>query len=149
MKRDLVAIDASCLIAIQAEEELGEHLKSLLKTKWTGFCTEYSILETYYVLCRKFGWNAAVEKLKSLKESNVLQIEPFSSLLEAVAQLKCQRAIAVGDCFTITLAKKINGQAIFYNKESEVEKAMKKQPFDVEIKFLEDLIDRLDGKTQD
>lgn len=144
MKKGLVSIDASCLIAVQAEEPLSSEFKSLLKTKWIGYCSEYSLIETLYILCRKLGRDVAEGKLKALKESNVLQIEPFNALLEAVAQLKCQRAIAIGDCFTIALAKKINGQAIFYNKELEIVNAIKIKPFDVEIKFLEDIIKELD-----
>lgn len=39
------------------------------------------------------------------------------------------------DCLTIALAKILQGQAIFYQKEKEIDKAMENKLFDVKIIF--------------
>ena len=139
MKKDNVSIDASCLIAIQTDEKLGQKFKKLLMGKWNAYCTEIAILEFYYVLCRKLGWDIAKTKLQSLKESGTIQIKPINDLIEVAAQLKCQKSIAIADCLTIALACEIQGKAIFNNEERELKKAIETKPFDVEIFFLENL----------
>jgi len=140
MKKSSVSIDSSCLIALQANEELGNRFKERAKQDWDVYCSEFAILETFYVLCRKFGIGIAEQKVTSLKESGVIQIEPIITLSKDAALIKCQRPIAIGDCFTIALARKINGDAIFCKKEQELKKALDKQPFDVNVLFFEDLI---------
>lgn len=139
MKKNNVSIDASCLIAIQADEKLGQKLKTLLMEKWNACCTEIAVLEFYYVLCRKLGWDIAKTKLQSLKESLTIRIQPINNLIEVAAQLKCQKSIAIADCLTIALAYEIQGKAIFNHEERELKKAIETKPFDVEIFFLENL----------
>jgi predicted nucleic acid-binding protein len=138
MKKSRVAIDASCLIAIQADEPLNEKFQNLLKSKWNGYCTEMAILETFYILCRKLQWKIAKTKINALQESNVIKIKPINTLLEIAAQLKCQRSIAIADCLTIALAESIKGKAIFYHKERELEKTMENELFNVEIIFFDE-----------
>jgi len=138
MKKSLVSIDSSCLIAIQADEPLNKKFQNLLKTKWKGYCTEMAILETFYILCRKFTWKIAKTKIDALKASNIIRIEPINSLLKKAAQLKCQRAIAIADCLTIALAESIKGKAIFYHKEKELENTMENESFNIEIIFFDE-----------
>ncbi len=142
MKKSLVSIDASCLIAIQADEPLKEKFLNLLKTKWIGCCTEMAILETFYILCRKISWKIAKTKINALKESHIIQIKPINTLLNKAAQLKCQRAIAIADCLTIALAESIKGKAIFYHKEKELEKTMENELFDIEVIFFDEFINK-------
>ncbi len=139
-KNNLVSIDASCLIAIQADEPLNKRFQNLLKTKWKGYCSEMAILETFYILCRKFTWKIAKKKVNALKESHIIQIEPINNLINRASQLKCQRPIAIADCLTIALAESINGKAIFYHKEKELEKAMENELFDVELIFFDEFV---------
>ena len=140
MKKSLVAIDSSCLIAIQTNEPLNQEFQQLLKTKWNGYCTEMALLETFYILCRKTNWKKAETKVKALIESNVIQIKSIKSLLKKAAQLKYQRTIAIADCLTIALAESIQGKAIFYHKELELEKALEKESFNVEIVFFDEML---------
>ncbi len=135
MRKKTVVLDASCLIALQAEEQLAEKLKKNIIEKWDPYCTELAILETYYILCRKLDWNTAKSKINALKDSNVIQIKPINIILEDAVLLKCQRSISIADCLTIALAKILQGQAIFYQKEKELDKAMENKPFDVKIIF--------------
>ena len=135
-----MAIDSSCLIAIQANEPAKKKFQSLLKTKWEGFCTEMALLEVFYILCRKTNWKEAETKVKAFIESNVIQIKSFKSLVIKAAQIKCQRSIAIADCLTIALAESVQGKAVFYHKETELEKSIEKEPFNVELIFFEEII---------
>ncbi len=103
---------------------------------------EMAILETFYILCRKFTWKTANTKIDALKASNVIQIESINSLLKKAAQLKCQRAIEIADCLTITLAEAIKGKAVFYHKEKELENTMENESFKVEIIFFDEFTNK-------
>ncbi|MHA1283631.1 MAG: PIN domain-containing protein [Promethearchaeota archaeon] len=138
MRKSLVAIDSSCLIAIQTDEKMSEKLKELLNSEWEGYCTEMAIVETYYILCRKTSFNIAKNKIESLIESNIIEIVEINDLVEIAVKLKCNRAISIADCFTIALAKFLNGKAIFFKKELELEKTMEIKPFDIEIIFFKE-----------
>ncbi len=85
-----------------------------------------AILETFYILCRKSSWEEAKVKIDALIKSNIIKIIPISNLIEHAALIKCERAIAIADCLTIALAKSLNGAAIFFDREKELEIAMKK-----------------------
>lgn len=140
MKKSPMAIDSSCLIAIQANEPLKKEFQQLLKTKWKGYCTEMALLETFYILCRKTNWEKSRSKVEALIESNVLQIRSIKSLLKKAAQIKCQSPVAIADCLNIALAESIQGKAIFYHKEIELEKALEKGPFNVEVIFFDEFL---------
>ncbi len=99
-----------------------------------------AILETFYVICRRSTWKIAKTKINALKESHIIQIEPINHLINRASQLKCQRAIGIADCLTIALAESINGKAIFYHKEKELEKTMEKELFDIELIFFDEFV---------
>jgi predicted nucleic acid-binding protein len=138
MKKNLVAIDSSCLIALQADEKLAKRINQNLIEKWDAYCSEMAILELFYVLCRNSNLKKAQKKVEALVNSHVIEIIPVRELLKEASRQKCIRAIAIADCLTIALAKNLNGKAIFYRKETELKNAIKKKPFDIEIIFLLD-----------
>ncbi|MBN1803162.1 MAG: PIN domain-containing protein [Candidatus Lokiarchaeota archaeon] len=139
-KKRSVSIDASCLIAVQASESLSELFKDKIRKNWNAFCSEFALIETSYILCRTFGIEIAEKKMMALKESGIIQIEPICKVSKEASLIKCNRPIGIGDCLTIALAKSINGDAIFCNKERELFTTLDKKPFDVKIIFLEDII---------
>jgi hypothetical protein len=55
------------------------------------------------------------------------------------AEIKWERALALGDCYTIANAKATNSAALFAFREEELKREMERKPFDVQIKFIEDL----------
>lgn len=136
MKKNIVAIDSGCFIAMQLDQDLAAEIKSNLKEKWDAFCSEMAILETFYVVCRRTNYEKAKKKITALIESKVIKIVPIKELIEYASKLKCERPIALADCLTIALAKKLEGKAIFYKKEMELKKTIEKDPFDVELMFL-------------
>jgi predicted nucleic acid-binding protein len=139
MKKNIVSIDSSCLIALQTDKKLKKMIINLLKEKWEGYCTEMAILETFYILCRKLSLKTALEKINALKESKIINLKSIGFVLNEAAEIKCERAIAIADCITIALAQKLQGKAVFYRAEKEIIKTIEKKPFKTEIIFLDQL----------
>jgi len=77
--------------------------------------------------------------VEALLESRYLDVHPASGLLRASAEYKCARKISLADCFAIALAKEVGVPVLFSAKESDLIVEMSKEPFDVDILFLEDL----------
>jgi predicted nucleic acid-binding protein len=142
MKLDLkgkLAVDTSALIELIYCDEPGEKLKNALKNDlveaWT---TELAITELRYVLCRKLGWQQSNERVNKLLGSGYIKVEDTLKLINHAAKTKCRRSISLPDCFTLSLAQQIAGNALFARKEQELAAEMKKEPFEVNIIFLED-----------
>ena len=97
-------------------------------------------LERAYVLCRRLGWSEAERRVKALVASGYVTLHEVSRLMDAAALLKCKHGIAAGDCFTLAVAKRIEGPALFARREEELVKAIERGGFEVEVLFLEDYV---------
>ena len=101
-----------------------------------ALASNVALTELLYIICRKFGWHVAVEKRQYLLESKMINFVETPELIEEAAKLKCNRAIAMADCFTLVIAKSYSCKAVFARKQLELEREMKKVPFDIAIEFL-------------
>ncbi len=101
-----------------------------------ALASNVALTELLYIICRKFGWNVAVEKRQYLLESKMINFVETPELIEEAAKLKCNQAIAMADCFTLAIAKSYSCKAIFFFFLWELEREMKKAPFDVAFEFL-------------
>ena len=132
-----LAIDTSALIELIYCDEPGQKLKKALENDlvqaWT---TELAIAELRYVLCRKLGWPDSTDRVDKLLASGYIQVEDTVQLINEAAKTKCERAISLPDCFTLALAHKIAGTALFARKEHDLTKEMRKKPFEANIVFL-------------
>jgi predicted nucleic acid-binding protein len=142
MKPDLkgkLAVDTSALIELIYCDEPGQKLKKALESDlveaWT---TELAVAELRYVLCRKLGWHESTERVNKLLASGYIKVEDTLKLINQASKTKCRRAISLPDCFTIALAHQIAGNALFARKEQDLTAEMQKEPFEVNILFLED-----------
>ena len=142
MKQDLkgkLAVDTSALIELIYCDESGQILKKALENDsveaWT---TEVAVTELRYALCRKLGWHQSNERASNLLASGYIKVEDTFKLINQASKTKCKRAISLPDCFIIALARQIAGSALFARKEQELTAEMKKEPFEVNILFLED-----------
>jgi predicted nucleic acid-binding protein len=133
------AIDTSALIELIYCDKEGQKLKRALQSDlieaWT---TELAIAELKYVLCRKLGWRESSERVNKLLASGYFKIEDTLTLTNEAAKIKCKRAISLPDCFTLALARKIAGHAVFARKEQDLTSEMQRNPFEVNILFLEE-----------
>ncbi len=103
------------------------------------FATEFSLAEIHYIVCRKLGQAESAARIKDLRESDFISIEPITpTLSDLAAQFKCDRSLSLADCFTLALAKSKEIPVLFARKEKELEKEMKMKPFDIPVLFLED-----------
>jgi predicted nucleic acid-binding protein len=134
-----LALDTSALIELIYAEEGGLKLKKALASDvvdaWT---TELAIAELKYILCRKLGWAQSNERVNKLLSSGYIKLENTAPLIDAASKIKCQRAISLPDCFTLALAHKIAGNALFARKEEDLTEEMQRKKFEVTILFLED-----------
>ncbi|HZY94110.1 MAG TPA: PIN domain-containing protein [Candidatus Bathyarchaeia archaeon] len=99
-------------------------------------CSELAIAEMMYVTCREKNWAQALQNRDNLLNSNLVIVQPTSGLVSMAAQIKCDRALALSDCFTLALARMHHCEAIFAKPESELSREQKKKPFDVPISYL-------------
>lgn len=96
-----------------------------------------ALTEAEYILCRDIGWNRAREKVEKLILSRAIEIVEDERILHEAARTKCERSIALGDCYTIALAEKLKGAAVFARQEDDLEKEIRRKPFSIKLVFLE------------
>lgn len=120
-------------------DEPGQKLKKALENDlveaWT---TEVAVAELRYVLCRKLGWHQSTERVNKLLASGYIKVEDTLKLINQASKTKCRRAISLPDCFTLALAHQMAGNALFARKEKDLTDEMQKEPFEVNILFLEE-----------
>jgi predicted nucleic acid-binding protein len=132
-----IALDGGVLIALAIGEKSSEQIKQkLLEGSVDAFSSMIALTEMLYIICRKFGWPAALEKKQYLLESKMVNIIESSELVEDAARFKCNRSLALADCYTLAIAKKNSCKAVFARRELEFDKEINKTEFDVEIEFL-------------
>ena len=144
MKRELagsLVFDASAVLDLLYSTRGGVEIREALKSeKVSASITEVNLAEVMYVLCRRLGSKEAEKRVEALLESRYLDVHPASELFRASAKYKCVRKISLADCFAIALAKEVGVPILFSAKEHDLIAEMSKEPFDVDILFLEDLV---------
>ncbi|MFQ5871675.1 MAG: PIN domain-containing protein [Candidatus Geothermarchaeales archaeon] len=142
MKKELsgaFALDASALIELVHGTAEGTLLRdAMIDGLMTAKTHEMAMTELRYILCRNLGRDEAKERVEKLLASGYVTVEQTSELVEAAADYKCERAIALPDSFSIALGKLSNTQVLFAKREEDLAKEMEKDPFDIEIRFLQE-----------
>jgi len=134
-----LALDGSVLIGLALGEKGFDELKNaLLNETAIGLAHELAVTELLYIICRKSSMEKALEKFNYLKLSGYINIVSINELIESAAELKCSRALALADCFTLALARKYSGRALFAKAEDELLREIKREAFDVDIIFVLD-----------
>jgi predicted nucleic acid-binding protein len=105
----------------------------------TAYTCHFNLSEAEYILCRMLGRTQARSKVDNLVRSNYINLTDVAKLYANAAEIKCERALALGDCYTIANAKVTSSTALFAFQEEELKREMEKKPFDVEIRFIEGL----------
>ncbi|MDG7027655.1 MAG: PIN domain-containing protein [Nitrososphaerota archaeon] len=143
MKRELagnMALDAGTLLETLFSTPHGIKVKKALKSQsLSARVSNVTITEARYVLCRKLGESETNARMTNLLGSGYVAVHPDSELVEAAAEYKCKRSLSLADCFSLALAKRAGVPVLFARKERELVKEMSREPFDVEVLFLEEL----------
>jgi len=144
MKREpkgAYATDTSTLIELVYGTPMGERLLDAMLDETIETIThELAIAELRYILCRNMGKEKAKARVEKLLASGYLMVEDISELIETAADYKCERAISLPDCFTLSLGKEGSLPVLFAGRERELTAEMERKPFDLDILFLEDCI---------
>ncbi len=119
---------------------LGEVVRdALLSDSPEMHTSEVNLAEAGYVLCRKLGEDKAASKLDKLRNSNYILIADMEAVSRLAAKIKCTHSVSLVDCFTLATAKITGSKALFVRREADLEREMKKRPFEVELIFLEEM----------
>lgn len=139
--RGKVVFDAGVIIELLLSTGRGRVVRKAIQDgEVIPYVTHVTLAEALYVLCRHIGWRLAYEKVRSLVESGYFIVEDVSSIVEFSAKYKCERRVSLADCFTLGLAKYVSAPALFTTRERELVEEIEREPFDVNIVFLEDLL---------
>jgi predicted nucleic acid-binding protein len=126
------------LIELLSSTNLSKPLRDAIEEDIVNpYTTFQSLIEAGYILCREIGWEKARGKIEGLTESRAIELVEASELVHETARIKCARAIALTDCYTIALAEKLNGTAVFARLEDDLSREMKRKPFSTKLAFLE------------
>jgi predicted nucleic acid-binding protein len=105
----------------------------------TAYTCHVNLSEAEYVLCRLLDRTQARSKVDKLVRSNYINLTDVAELYAKAAEIKCERALPLGECYTIANAKVTGPIALFAFQEEGLKSEMERKPFDVEIGFIEDL----------
>lgn len=77
--------------------------------------------------------------MASLLRSNYVTLIDMERLHALATQIKCERALALPDCYVIATAQVTSSKALFALRENELVKEIERSRFPVEIVFLEEI----------
>jgi len=118
-----LAVDTGALLATL--DGTSDALVKLAERGAQLVMTPVNMAEVYYVLCRRLGEAAAI--VKDLVESDVVYVVSPPGVHTEAARCKCRNSIALADCYSISLARRLGIKAVF-NRERELEEAMGRDP---------------------
>ncbi len=84
--------------------------------------------------------------METLEKTGYVKPQASTDLDYSAAGYKCDRSLPLADCYVLALAKKTRGTATFAMKESDLAKEEGKRPFDVDLFFLQDVVEKPDWK---
>ena len=138
-----LSIDSSVLLAYLLGEDLADLIEEcILFSRREVYVARIVLAETYYVVCRLSGRDVARDLLVSLRESGVMEVVGDDSLDVRAGDIKCTRSISIADCYVIALAELVRGTAVFAKRERELKQELEREPFGVDIVFLDDYLKR-------
>jgi predicted nucleic acid-binding protein len=136
-----LALDTGVIIEMLSSSEMGKLVTEAVATESIEpHSSEVNLAEAEYILCRKLGAETAKSKLDDLRDSNYVLIADTERVSRIAAEVKCSRTIALANCYTLATAKLTRCKALFAYHETELEREMKKRPYNLELTFLEDLM---------
>jgi predicted nucleic acid-binding protein len=97
---DSFSLDSGVLIEMLWATSLGQPIvQALLSDSIIAYTSYLNVSEAEYILCRRLGRELARSKIESPLRSNYITL---------AAELKCERALALADCYSLANAKVTN-----------------------------------------
>ncbi len=131
---------------------LGERIGTVVRTEIFGsegksiYHNRLCIAELFYVLCRRRGEKVATDYTRAYLNAEYSTLADSEVIDMTAGSYKCQRAISLADCYVIAAARVQQASALFARREKDLDKEIKRKPFDVPILFAEDLKSNLWGR---
>ena len=117
-------LDAGVVLGI-LDGELAHLEGEIASGRLIPYVSAVNLAEVEYVLCRRIGAEAARRVVELIAKSRVFKIVDRPELHRAAAECKCRYAVAIGDCYSIALARLLGVKA-YFRREAELEKAVEK-----------------------
>lgn len=134
-----MVFDTSVLVEIVNGSEHGLRLRPRLEAgEVTPHLTDINLLELKYLICRRDGWDSATRAVETLRRTGYFDVHDVQEFREEAAKLKCERALSIVDCMTIAAGVSLGVPVVFAQHERELDAELKRKPFKVELRFLED-----------
>jgi len=132
------SLDSGVLIEMLLGTAAGQVIsESLLSdSPITAYTCHFNLSEVEYILCRRLGREPARSKVDNFVRSNYVILTDVENLYTTAAEIKCERALALGDCYTLANAKVTGSTALFAFREDDLDKELKRKPFDIGIQFM-------------
>lgn len=92
------------------------------------------ITEIYYIFCRTLSSEKSNKIIDDLLE--IVSVVDSSEIRLIAGEIKCERAIALSDCYSLASASAFNIPVIFL-QEKELKKEIDKKPFDIDLYLLD------------
>ena len=132
-----LTLDSSVLVEMLDGSDVGSRVSARLEEgRLSGHTSYVNMAESGYVLCRRIGHERASAAVKALLNSSVLILEETPDLHIAVSRIKCERAISLGDCYTLAVSEITETRPIFVAREKDLGLEMDRKPFTFEPIFL-------------
>lgn len=131
-----VAVDTGLIIEFYLKSDLGIILKEniLENPKINKILLHYyAIIEIYYVLCRNFSPEKAIEFVEDIR--NICRIVLTKEIWKEAGDYKCFYAISISDSLSLAIAKRYSIPVLF-KSEGELQRAQEKQEFDIQLIIL-------------
>jgi predicted nucleic acid-binding protein len=135
-------VDSGVLLAYYLGEQVGEIAREeiLESASTTVYHSRLCVSELFYVLCRRRGQRIAADYTRAFLDSEHSLLRDSDEIDMTAGACKCERAISLADCYVIATAICHHASAVFARHERDLDSEIKKKPFEVEVVFLEDLV---------
>ncbi|MBP1357864.1 MAG: type II toxin-antitoxin system VapC family toxin [Sulfolobus sp.] len=115
-----LVLDSGVIISI-LQGEYEEVFMGIRDRKIIPIVNIINLIEVYYVLCRKVGWEKATEIIRDLLDSNYFRIVYVDdTIMSEISKCKCKYPVSLGDCASIATASANKVKAVF-RREKELE----------------------------
>ncbi|HID91386.1 TPA: type II toxin-antitoxin system VapC family toxin [Candidatus Bathyarchaeota archaeon] len=140
MAARIYVVDTSALIEYLFGTELGKPLLRLLEDRRNLFYIALPVLaELYYVVTRVADEDVARRAISHIVESDMVVEAGDVDLMRRVGALKVRLAVAIMDCFTLALARRTGGVALFRGERELEARREAAKGEGIEVAFLEEV----------
>ena len=125
--RGAYVLDASVLIEILAGSRFVTKLvDSMVAGDVEAYAVRLGLTEALYVTCRLWGWERALQRIQILIDSGTITVVEDEKVWDYAASCKCEIPVSLGDCYTLSAAKKYGLKPLFLKPEEELLKNLEK-----------------------